>query len=422
MKNISGGATNLYENNLENQIGSLYHTSNYRNSIRQKLNDKKNLQISVKRWYNSNDEYWKDVLDRTYLYEGIKIGLSKFHMLEWLPQYPGLIHTGNSFRMIQNAVNYVRINKTDGTVIEYEPDGKAIFLNAGFGSLRLGTKIVNGVEYYLLSATSSGVSHEGIPIVLTKPLYEEVIHEIRNSYGVLANIEGEIRIIPHSSNPILSWKNIPSYYLFAQKIEIQRASSEGETKVSISIAYNPGGENIRGQYKWSFKEFYPDGKDNELFESVAWLKDYAQRYSESNQPLLIGDFDEFIPHFDNNLVELPKVSNHIFNNVDSSNNKKFDNSNEIFNHIKNCGVFSIQQDTRKLIVELLSNNHIGRCVDSLFEVAHDEDVQNYLVLIKSQFNRLESDNNKGLITNDEFYVYQNRITHSLLQTFISSSS
>ena len=291
-----------------------------------------------------------------------------------------------------------------------------MFLKAGFGSLRFGTKIVRGQEYYLLSASSTGESHEGIPLILNEEIYYKVIDEIKNSYGVYADIIGDVKLIPNSENPILKWQRIPSYYLFVEKIFIKRVSFEGETSVSIAISYSNEKSN-RNNYKWSFKQFYPDNRDENLFSSVEWLKNYAKRYGETDSPHLIGDFDEFIPHFYESDFELTKASNDIISPTKFKKYKEefYLDSENIYE--EESGIFKISEERHSEVTKFLSENKIKECLDYLLNQISNGKVLNYIVLTKSRYVRVEELNRRGTITMEESDVYKNRITDSLLNTF-----
>ena len=235
--NIGGGANELYSNDIENQLGSIFDSSNYKRAIEEPaqapLEGGSLLQID--RNFDSNLAYWSAVLERN-IFNGAQVKLSGFHILEWLPQFPGLVHTGHSQVLIRDAIKYGKKRTVDDRFIEFEPDGKALFLKAGYGSMRFGTKMVRGQEYYLLAASSSGKSHEGIPLILSERVYQEVIREMKHSFGVFADVVGRVKLLPNKENPILHWRNIPSYYLFVEEINIRKLSAEGDNlRILISL-------------------------------------------------------------------------------------------------------------------------------------------------------------------------------------------
>lgn len=413
--NIAGGTEQLYKRDIENQLGSIFHTSNYKKAIQDAPILNKSSSLNRKLYYNSNFDYWNDVFNRK-IYNGSKLQLNGFHILEWLPQFPGLVHKLESKQLIEMAYKYGNKKIVNGQFIEFDPDGKGMFMRAGYGSLRFGTKIVRGQEYYLLSASSTGQSHEGIPLILSESIYHEVIKEIKNYYGIFADIIGTVKLVPNSENPILNWKNTPSYYLFVEKVFIKRESFEGETSVSIAVSYTEERTN-QNDYKWSFKQFYPDSRDENLFSSVEWLKNYATRYLNTNSPHLIGDFDEFIPHFEKSDFELTKISNEIIcsSKFDKYREEYYFDSEKILE--TEIGIFKIGDEMHTNVIGLISENKIKECLNYLQMHSLNEKMKNYIVLTKSRYAHLEKSNLRGIITMHEFDVYKNRITNSLLDTF-----
>jgi len=103
--NIAGGAENLYDEDIENQLGSIFHTSNYKKVIEDAPILKSDSFFSRKKFYTSNFDYWTDIFKRK-INNGSKLQLSGFHVLEWLPQYPGVIHKPESKELIEMAHRY----------------------------------------------------------------------------------------------------------------------------------------------------------------------------------------------------------------------------------------------------------------------------------------------------------------------------
>lgn len=165
--NIAGGASHLYDDDIAKQLGSILNTSNYKKVIQETHYEDFNYRDRIEKYFNSNFDYWNDVFERN-IFNGMKIRLSGFHILEWLPQFPGIIHKRESKELIRMAYKYGNKKIINDRIIEFDPDGKGMFIKAGYGSLRFGTKLVRGNEYFLLSGTSTGESHEGIPLILNQ--------------------------------------------------------------------------------------------------------------------------------------------------------------------------------------------------------------------------------------------------------------
>ncbi len=303
---LKGGASHLQNREMELLIGNLTDVGVYRNIERGTKVTKRDKN------FDRNQFFWKDVLMNK-VYECQYVKLSNFCLTEWIPQSPGLYHTKDAFYQRKAAMDFVNnfgkiIKGTPNskrTQIELNPNGKLKMVEGGIGNVRLkAQKIFNTKEeYYILGATSSGVCHEGLPVVVPLDLYREYVEVIKDKGGVRCNITGQVRIIDTDNLPIKYDRQIMKYCVLVEEIEMIRACFFNEIFTSIAISYSDKLKFIDGNPMWSFVSFTPDKLEKELSSSVNWLYDYAQRHTHCLSPIILGDFDEHKEHFDN--VKLP---------------------------------------------------------------------------------------------------------------------
>jgi hypothetical protein len=255
--------------------------------------------------YENNYDFWKDALHGN-LVEGMEINLRSFHLMQWLPSSPGRYYTPKAIRERRNAECYL-VGR--GKNREYLPRGKEAMFLGGIGSVRLGARRFDSETIYLLGASSTGSSHQGIPVMVPDREYQKAISHLRKG-GCLANMEGYLRVF--STNEILIQydRQIPKYAIFIENINVIKPSKN--LLVSVGVTYTLHHDSYRGSSKsWSFCSFDPIR--DEVSSAAQWLEQYALRHSGRAE--ILSDFDEYYQHFGNDSVEFP-VSRTVRGEVD----------------------------------------------------------------------------------------------------------
>jgi hypothetical protein len=256
--------------------------------------------------YSNNEAFWTDALKRNH-FEGMRVRLENFQIGEWLPSAPGRYFTEEARRSRKVAKSYRDMFKT-----EYLPLGKEYMVLGGVGSVRLSAKDISNKTHYFMCATSTGVSHEGIPLAIAESDHRGVIPDIKQHGGCCGTVEGTLRVLPQSATLIDFIRDVPRYCLYADGIDITGPPTERMlTTVAIMFpsGYRSGrdeGDKFYGsgyitefRKSWSFASFYMDGEGERLSKAVSWLRDYSMRYSSIPNPPILTDFDEHYRHFDN---------------------------------------------------------------------------------------------------------------------------
>jgi len=284
----------------------------------------KAIEPHTDREFVSNAGFWAEALQNQ-LYVGQVIRLRHFKVLEWIPTSPGLFHTEHAKWERETAMKshyqqsedqdhppaYTKPKKEEG-IIELLPSGKIGMIKGGYGSLRVAPKVANKELQYILGASSSGVSHEGIPITLKEHQYTQIISAIKEGRVPLVNLVGRIMILPSELSPIklVFDREVPKYYLDVEAITVRGYGPTGSALISVAITYGSRADFGRARsFSYSFCSFMPSGKNEELKSAVVWLKDYAVRYSQEKDPLIVGDFDEQFDHFDDVSFPIKEIAN-----------------------------------------------------------------------------------------------------------------
>ncbi|WP_340114868.1 hypothetical protein [Maribellus mangrovi] len=312
-----GGIEHIYERDeLVNILAEVLESQLYNSVIQNKSSNLPDLR------FKTNKEFWDSVIAKR-VDESQTLMLNKFHITEWLPSSPGKYHTKIAKEKREWGMKHVarfkdtvftgyeqyagNLKYKDMTPIELAPTGKEGMILGGYGSIRLASKNINNKKTFFLGATSSGISHEGIPLVFEEDVYKELIKYFKGNYGIIADIIGSISILPKEASLIEFDPVIPRYCFYVKDFKFKLISKESEILSSIAISFaNPYNPYLKS---FSFCSFNPDPKDDNLKIAVEWLNDYAKRYSESDKTIITGDFDEIYEHFSNVDFKLNDIMN-----------------------------------------------------------------------------------------------------------------
>lgn len=282
-----------------------------------KLKSEKNESIQDQVIYDNSD-FWNKALTSN-LYAGQIIKLRNFKMLEWIPISPGLFHTQfardeRDYALERHFENERRNRngQIDPQFIELRPGDKRSMVKGGIGSLRLGPKKIEGNLKHIMCASSNGVSHEGIVVLLESEHYSDVISEIRGKKNPTVNITGRIMLLPKELSLISSEYNrdVPKFYIEVEEITLLKNDNPNQGVVSVAITY--AREEALKEYdafSYSFCQFSPSLTEHKLDGVTDWLKNYAIKYSQTNSPLIVGDFDEYYNHFEKVQFPISDIAN-----------------------------------------------------------------------------------------------------------------
>lgn len=263
--------------------------------------------------YSSNKSFWVDLFAGQHR-EGMSIRLEGFHIMEWTPSSPGRYFTSDAAKAREKAKEYVSY-----TGNEYLPLGKVNMMLGGVGSVRLKGRTLDGQRHYFLGATSTGISHQGIPIIVPESQYSSIVEILAQAGGCYSNIIGQLRVMPPELSLIAYERSVPKYAIFAQSIEVIERSPSNLLLATASVMYSGSyydhyeghgevvemdGFTSKLRKGWTFCSFNPAFGTGAITEAAKWLSDYAGRYGREGEDPVLSDFDELYQHFDSP-VEFP---------------------------------------------------------------------------------------------------------------------
>ena len=272
----------------------------------------------VDRLYRDNRSFWLATQTGD-LVQGMRIHLQEFHLTQWIPSAPGRYYTSDAISSRRRAQHYL-----DRNLREYLPLGKELMVLGGVGSVRLGERHIGTDTFYILGATSSGVSHQGIPVMLSEDEYHKVIPFLRNGGGCIVNLTGRLRVFPTRELLINYDRQIPRYIIYAENVDVVQESHRLLVTVALTFSRREAdiyySRDFPNKY-WAFCSFDPITQNVDA--AVEWLEDYALRYFHSNE--ILNDFDELYQHFNSVSVEFP-IGNVLSGNINLSNLRAYQSS------------------------------------------------------------------------------------------------
>jgi hypothetical protein len=250
----------------------------------------------------SNAEVWQQFISEQ-LYDTRRVTLEHFHLFEWFPLTPGKFHTPKA--QDHRRMAYQSLERADGQVY-FNPLGKANMIEGGIGAVRLRPRQIAGEPHYFMTASSSGVCHEGFPVLIPRRFYGPLKARILGEGAVPVTLGGEMRYIPNDTLTFFGRnREIPLLYLHVDELSVLPRPRSEVTKYYISVAVSFVGrfQEREGRYA-TYANFDPARPDS-LERACEWLEQFyvAGEYRGD----IITDFDELRPRFPQAVFGLPTL-------------------------------------------------------------------------------------------------------------------
>jgi len=267
--------------------------------------------------YRTNESVWADLMGRNIM-PGLPVVLKEFCILDWFPRAPGLYFTPGAGMARQEATQYLERSfpsrrnlyfaapqsaVNDDQMLIFTPEGKFSMLQGGIGSIRLKPIQIADETCWLLTATSDGVIHRGVPVALPQKIYATLFREIRNQGATTATIMGKFQFVPSPFTRLFDTSiDIPKVVLKVEEVHLEQAKRvELEASVAVSfVSEYKGSPSVYATYV----SFRPD-IDESFKEALQWMKtEYVEgRYKGR----IVTDFDQTTNRFPEARLALNKV-------------------------------------------------------------------------------------------------------------------
>lgn len=268
------------------------------------------LPAAPDRRYVDNRQFWEELFEGR-LRASMAITLERMLLFEWLPLSPGTFHTSEAAasraKAQQHILNRAGVHQEGGPIFDIA--GKGSMIEGGIGCIRVRAHQLDAGMCWLMSASSSPVVHEGIPIALPDQLYERVIGDLSVSGSVRCTLRGRLRFLPDELGRLLGARiNIPRLYLMVEELQLHGGPLDvaAELQVSVAVLFSCSRGHNAGTHL-TYATFNPAGQEAAVQRCARWLDEVYVR--ELYRGRVLTDFDEQVPRFKRVEFGLRRVMN-----------------------------------------------------------------------------------------------------------------
>jgi hypothetical protein len=223
------------------------------------------------------------------LYDTKRVSLEQFHLFEWFPLSPGLYHTRHA--AIARRAAFQEIQQQGQTY--FHPRGKAQMVQGGVGAVRLLPARVDGEDYYFMTASSSGICHQGFPVLVPRHFYGPIKERILHFGAAPVSLSGEMRYVRDQDAEVAQLfggrRDLPRLYLAVDQLELLDRPRDGVDDFAVSVVVSFYGvvDAMAGTYV-TFATFNP--RDSQGVERVCdWIEEFYVQGLHNGQ--VVTDFD-----------------------------------------------------------------------------------------------------------------------------------
>ncbi len=297
----------LYDEDVRGLVNAHVNTANY------VLPPVRQSRALPDRTFGSNESLWQALLPpQESLRANVTARLDNFFLFEWFPRSPGLFHTTDGRQAREMAENFRKRvpvprflpahklrqdgdSSSDREFLEiFDPYGKVSMLKGGIGCIRLRSKAVESGEVWFMSASSSGIAHEGFPVAVPDHLYQKYIEDIRTFGALRCDLTGKLRFLPESMLELFrGYRGVPQLYLLVEELKQRPNRQALDLLVTVGVSFLSGFEGAQ-KMDASYATFDPSTTDS-VSETAVWLEEVYVKglYSGS----VVTDFDEQMARF-----------------------------------------------------------------------------------------------------------------------------
>lgn len=266
--------------------------------------------------WEDNERVWRALVNYE-LSAGMAITLKDFMVFDWFPRSPGLYYTPDAAfardeafyhlhrgfeSPIRDHAGLLSQRPADYTMV-FTPEGKMSMLEGGIGAIRL--KPINIFEEYhwLMTASSDGVIHSGIPLAVPRRFFPALLPAIHQNGAVCATVHGEIEFVPDPISRVFDQVPLVPKVLVRVTGMDHGKPKPIEMEGSVAVSFVSDYQNLPKVYA-TYVTFRPDVKGS-FDDAIEWMK---KEYVEGEyRGRIITDFDQTRTIFPEARLALSKV-------------------------------------------------------------------------------------------------------------------
>jgi hypothetical protein len=248
------------------------------------LNPKKIRKIQAYDFKNipGDGSFWHRVMSGDII-KGDYLQLENFQISPWFPRKPGQYWTYEAAKARKDAFDRHIEHKDQGWVI-FDIYGKNLMTEVG------GIGTVNfrkDREFVLATATSSGITHEGIPVLFRKNTWEEIESTFKQERRIEVDLQGQIVEIPTEFNSfLLRTANVPKVALLVNSLlNVKMKVTRLDVKITPWTIFERNSHESPYAFTYVTHNLFSDEKDN----STVRIKKYVESHDGKT---ILTDFDE----------------------------------------------------------------------------------------------------------------------------------
>lgn len=271
--------------------------------------------------FKTSKVFWETFLFENRLSSGQIIKLKDFYLSDYVPRLPGKLWTKESKEEQVSGYKEVIGTSLDRSVNILSLEGKRKIIESGYGSVRLMPN-QNGIYCSLLSAVSvdNWFADAGIPIVVSKSVYDEFIRTSKNGAPWIEELEGIlythrplplINNIPKAIGAKLSQEtidiltnsiNLPKCFIYVPStLNIKLKTNNTHPEVTAWTTFRS--TQSKDPLRYTYSSFNPNKKGG-IEHSIEFINNYVRDFNGTE---ILTDFDGKIRRF-NSKVDLSQRS------------------------------------------------------------------------------------------------------------------
>ncbi len=226
--------------------------------------------------------FWDKVFSRK-LEEGDLVKLHNFQISSWFPRRPGLYWTRDAERARQTALRN-HIETIDGQTVVFDIWGKTLMSELG------GIGTVNFRKHrddVLITATGSGVTEKGIPIICPRQIWDELHKELNTNKMIEVDLQGSVAPIPSEFESF--FLRSPGIPKVAVRIKSLMNINVKDSLLDVVVTPWTLFETSDEHYPYGFTFVHHKLHSDDMSRSTNWMTDYVERKGGTQ---ILTDFDE----------------------------------------------------------------------------------------------------------------------------------
>lgn len=224
--------------------------------------------------------FWGRIFEGSIL-EGQKVKLVNFSLSTWFPRKPGLYWTYQA-KLARNKARRHGNIQNNGMIV-YDLHGKTLMTElGGVGSVNF----QKGRDINLLTATSNGETHAGIPIIVTARVWDRIRDAFEKHQFIKASMDGTLVPRPTTYDSFLFRSpSIPKVAVLIDNVNLIDLSPADEPYSVTPWTVFELDQDISYGFTYATCNLGRDSID----DSVAWMQEYIR---DNSGRTILTDFDE----------------------------------------------------------------------------------------------------------------------------------